>query len=93
MMPQPNPHHVMELIRTFPSGAEVWHCPDCGREFAVQWFPYRKIVFDAGDEMATHTGPKGGLSVAAKARQDKQIVSDELRDALNEFMEGLSDDF
>jgi hypothetical protein len=58
--------HAMELERTYPSGAEEWHCPACGRRMIMQWPPqYKKIVLDPGDENATHAGGKGGLQMGA----------------------------
>ncbi|NTU81753.1 MAG: hypothetical protein HGA45_20640 [Chloroflexales bacterium] len=59
-------NHHMELERTHPSGAEEWFCPTCGRRFLMQWPPnYKKIVLEPGDEMATHSGGKGGLQMGA----------------------------
>lgn len=61
------PHtHVMELVRTYASGAEEWHCPECGRHFLMQWPPhYKRIMLEAGDEMAMHSASKGGLQMRA----------------------------
>ena len=54
--------HAMMLMSTHPSGAEEWQCPTCGRRFVMQWPPrYKRIVLNAGDEMARHTASKGGL--------------------------------
>lgn len=58
----PGKHHQMELVRTHASGAEEWLCSECGRRFLMQWPPhYKKIVLDPGDEMATHSGGRGGV--------------------------------
>lgn len=57
-------HHVMVLEKTYPSGTEEWYCPTCGRRFLMQWPPdYKKVVLDAGDEYAIHSGGKGGLVI------------------------------
>jgi hypothetical protein len=57
-------HHEMVLETTHPSGAEEWYCPSCGRRFLMQWPPtYQKIVIEAGDEHAIHSGNKGGLFI------------------------------
>jgi hypothetical protein len=57
----PQAYHEMQLERVYPSGAEEWVCPACGRRFLVQWQPsYSKLVLEAGDEMALHSGCRGG---------------------------------
>lgn len=56
--------HVMVLESTQPSGAEEWYCPTCGRRFLLNWQPnYQKVVLNAGDEFAGHSGGKGGISM------------------------------
>jgi hypothetical protein len=58
--------HTMELERTYPSGAEEWCCPACGRRFIMQWPPqYKRIVLEPGDEYAPHSGGKGGVQIGA----------------------------
>lgn len=58
--------HEMKLETTHPTGAEEWYCPTCGRRFLMQWSPQNKrIILDAGDETATHTGGKGGLEIGS----------------------------
>jgi hypothetical protein len=57
-------HHEMVLETTHSSGAEEWFCPTCGRRFLMQWPPaYKKIILEAGDEEALHSGNKGGLRI------------------------------
>ena len=54
--------HMMELDKTYESGAEEWVCPICERRFVVQWPPkYKKIILESGDEHAMHSGGKGGI--------------------------------
>ena len=58
--------HEMQLESTRPSGAEEWYCPTCGRRFLLNMPPeYRKIILDAGDESAIHSGSKGGLRMGS----------------------------
>jgi hypothetical protein len=55
--------HQMILQHVDPSGIEEWYCPTCGRRFLLQWPPeYRKVILDAGDENAIHSGGKSGCS-------------------------------
>ncbi len=61
-MQQDYEQHQMELESTYPSGAEVWHCPKCGRRFIVEWRPaFNVIVMQAGDVRAVHTGCRQGI--------------------------------
>ncbi|BCX05727.1 MAG: hypothetical protein KatS3mg053_3665 [Candidatus Roseilinea sp.] len=54
--------HVMTLVKTYPSGADEWICPQCGRHFVMQWPPhYKRIILQAGDEHVYHSASKGGL--------------------------------
>ncbi len=54
--------HQMVVKNTFPSGAQEWFCPTCGRHFIIQWPPnYKRIILDEGDEQAAHAGGTGGL--------------------------------
>lgn len=68
--------HVMELNKTYESGAEEWVCPICERRFVVQWPPaYKKIILDPGDEYAFHSGGKGGVLMGTPQVQDNQVES------------------
>ncbi len=58
----PSQQHVMQLAITYTTGAEVWLCPTCGRRFMMQWQPeFQRIILEPGDDMAPHSGSKGGL--------------------------------
>ncbi|MFO7684303.1 MAG: hypothetical protein R6X34_30095 [Chloroflexota bacterium] len=82
--------HQMELTKTFPTGAEEWHCLDCERRFVMQWTPYKKVVLDSGDEQAIHVGSKNGLHMQNSVPdEDTDDMSDELRDALNDFLSDI----
>lgn len=66
--------HTMVLARMHPSGAEEWHCPHCGRRFVMQWPPqYKRIVLEAGDEIAYHTASKGGLRMHVQVEPTDSI--------------------
>jgi hypothetical protein len=54
--------HEMVLTGHGESGAEEWHCPQCGRRMLVRWLPsFDKVVVEHGDERAAHVGGKGGV--------------------------------
>lgn len=56
---QPERHQLV-LEKTYPSGAEEWYCPTCGRRFIMFWPPdYKKIVLEYGNEYAIHSAGKG----------------------------------
>jgi hypothetical protein len=58
--------HKMLLAKTYPSGAEEWCCPVCGRRFVVQWTPeYQKTILEMGDEFAIHNTGKGAMIVSS----------------------------
>ena len=58
-----NQRHEMVLEKTYPSGAEDWYCPTCGRRMSLTWQPWKKIVLEPGDIYAAHSGSKGGLQM------------------------------
>lgn len=54
--------HVMILDKTYPSGADEWYCPTCGRRLLMSYTPqFTKTVLTPGNEYATHSGGKGGV--------------------------------
>ena len=58
--------HEMLLNKTYPSGAEEWYCPTCGRRFVMQWPPkYKRIILNSGDRDTAHRGGKGELQMGA----------------------------
>ncbi len=80
--------HTMLLVTTHDTGAEEWYCPTCGRRFLMNWPPdYKKIILERGDETATHSGGKGGISMHRPEISQEQ--SDESYDP-PEKLEGLS---
>jgi len=86
------PQHEMNLETTHTSGAEEWVCPICGRHVIMQWPPnYKKVVLDAGDEYALHSGSKGGLRLATPEikQNNSQIISDELKTLLEDALKDI----
>jgi hypothetical protein len=68
--------HEMVLDKVLPMGAEEWYCPTCGRRFLMQWPPtYSKVILNAGDETAIHSGCKGSLTLSGpKVAQAEQAA-------------------
>jgi len=85
--------HEMELIATHPSGAEEWFCPTCGRRVLMRWPPaYEKVLLEAGDEAAIHSGAKGGLRMSPPQideTAEESGLSEELRAALEQTLENV----
>ena len=86
--------HDMVLEKVYESGAEEWHCDQCGRKFIMQWEPaYRKIVLEVGNEHALHSGKKGAPTPpkveSAPISSAKQIMSDELRELVNDALQNV----
>ncbi|MBI4754529.1 MAG: hypothetical protein HY778_03720 [Betaproteobacteria bacterium] len=56
----------MHLERTYPSGAEEWSCPACGRWVVMRHQPehgkLKIVVLNEGDESVLHHGSHGPLS-------------------------------
>lgn len=61
-----NPHR-MKLGQTYPSGAQEWICPECGRWVVMHHLPehgkLKTIVLQAGDEDAAHAGGSGSIAI------------------------------
>lgn len=94
-------HHEMRLETTHSTGTEEWVCPICGRRFLMRWPPnYEKIILEAGDEYATHSGGKGGLRMQPPqvnlqnggAPEEEPVLSEELRLALEEVLQDIDFD-
>jgi len=84
------PHfHEMRLDKTHSSGADEWYCPTCGRRLLMYWPPaYRRVVLNAGDEQAIHSGGKGDLQMRPPYvnAADEPSLSEEMRAALEEAL-------
>jgi hypothetical protein len=71
-------HHQMLLKSTQPSGIDEWYCPTCGRRILMCWSPeYKKIVIEVGNELASHSGGKGGVSLQISELISKDEVASE----------------
>ena len=55
--------HAMTLTETDARGRELWECDECGRKALFTWEPFSRDVLIRGDDEATHTGGKGGLTM------------------------------
>lgn len=85
-------HHIMVLEGVHPSGAEEWYCPTCGRRIMMQWPPnYKKIVLEAGDEYAVHSGGKTGLQVNDFTAKSEDL-GEEVTDAHDETSTPVEND-
>lgn len=88
--------HDMQLVAVHPSGAEEWVCPTCERRFIIQWPPhYQKIVLNTGNEQAFHscqTGEKPEKELMVPAVTET-LLSPELQEALNAFLEEIDADW
>lgn len=73
--------HEMKLQRTYPSGAEEWLCPSCGRWFVMhhqeEHRKLKMVVLEDGDDQVQHFGSRGpvGLNIsAAEVKADETAV-------------------
>ena len=62
----------------------------------VEWQPYKKIVLEHGNRFVIHSGGQGDWlqyklqpPPAKREEADLQIMSDELRDALNDVLDDI----
>ncbi len=77
----------MYLQTTHSSGAEEWYCERCGRRLLLTWPPnYKRLVMEAGDEYAIHSGAKNGMKILGLevTPEVEDELSEELRAALEE---------
>ena len=87
--------HEMILDITHPSGAEEWYCPTCGRRFMMNWPPeYKKIILNVGNELAIHSGGKGGLSIGKVQANDVEeaTLPEQLRSSIEKILQDLDFD-
>ena len=64
--------HSMSLVQTYSSGAEEWRCPTCDRRFILQWEPFKRIILEQGDALATHSASKG-LVISAEVNESLDL--------------------
>jgi len=61
------PQHEMQLQATYPSGAEEWSCPMCGRRFVMHGLPgYERLTLERGERHVLAWGRTIGATVATK---------------------------
>ncbi len=66
--------HIILVTRTYPSGAQEWYCPTCGRRFIVQWTPeYSRVVLECGDECAIHNTDRGAFIARPRDYDDQWL--------------------
>ena len=81
MLESGQPQHEMVLKQIYTSGAEDWYCPTCGRRFIIQWPPnYKKVILEAGDEYASHTGAKRGSMIGDPHSSEEDAYLDPWRE-------------
>lgn len=65
--------HEMVISEIYPTGAQEWYCPSCGRRYILQWPPaYSKIVLEVGDEMVIHVGGTSGVQMGSIDMREEQ---------------------
>jgi len=90
-MSQPE-QHEMQIQTKYASGTELWYCPTCGRKFLLDWPPeYKKTVLDPGNELAVHSGGKGGLSMGST--KIGQVINAELPETVRSTIEKILENF
>lgn len=52
--------HELYLSQVYPSGAEEWYCPTCGRRLIVEWREgfESTVIINYGNKDAVHTGTR-----------------------------------
>jgi len=84
--------HEMQFKTNYASGAELWYCPTCGRQFLLSYPPnYQKIILEPGDESAMHSGGTGGLSMGQLHSTDAKAL--ELPENIRASVEKILRDF
>jgi hypothetical protein len=84
--------HEMQLETTYPTGAEEWLCPKCGRRFVAQWEPkFRRVILVEGQEKIIHKGQAIGylLENVSDLSSEEDI---ELQDVWKELLDKLDFD-
>lgn len=91
--------HAIQLEITYPSGAELWSCPDCGRRFVAQWEPkFRRVILEQGNETIIHTSQGLGIQTQISLQSSEEILPEivpneiELNDIWKQFLDKLDFD-
>lgn len=82
-------YHEMTLEKKYPSGADEWLCPVCGRRVIISWEPrFKRTVLEDGDPNVGHSGFKADQqmeemmdapSSEAPAHKNVDLAIDETR--------------
>ncbi len=85
--------HEMQLEAAYPSGAEEWWCPTCGRRILLRLPPTNEmIVVEPGDQYARHSGSKGGLRIGTVQVAQRDAERDEVsEESLRPWIKALED--
>jgi hypothetical protein len=60
-------NHEILVAKRYPTGAEEWYCPTCGRHYIVRWTPeYQCMVLNEGDEKSIHNMSRGAQIVLSR---------------------------
>lgn len=84
------PPHEMQLVTTHSSGAEEWHCPECGRRFVAQWEPnFKRVILERGDEEIEHSSQSVnlGTQVANETGDETNLPDPPLSDVWQRWLD------
>jgi hypothetical protein len=85
--------HGMMVKNTYPTGAQEFYCPTCGRHFIMQWPPeYKQIVLNEGDVQANHSGSTGGVMMGSADIEAGEVRPDD-QTPHSGFADGEDDDY
>lgn len=85
--------HQMVVVKENQDGSQEWLCPVCGRHFIMQWPPnYKRIILEAGDENAVHTGGSTGLGMSSVEHSGEWLPEPESAEEIYD-PESLSDPY
>jgi hypothetical protein len=87
--------HEMRLETLYPSGAEEWLCPQCGRRFVAQWEPqFRRVILEQGQNNIIHQGQARNLleDVAVNPEESDSGLQDVWKELLDKLDFDSDDD-
>ena len=84
--------HTMNLVASYPTGAEMWVCAECLYRFVIVWHPYKKIVLMDGDMEAMHSGGKGGIVMSKPTITQADNVAGDILSDVWDYIDGLEFD-
>jgi DNA-directed RNA polymerase subunit RPC12/RpoP len=85
--------HEMTLNKTYPSGAEEWYCPTCGRRILLRVPPTDGMtIIEPGDRHVSHSGSTGGLRIGAVQVAQRDAEPDEIsEESLGPWIKAFED--